>query len=123
VAAGLAPDQTGTSVRKGKAGRPAPLIRLGCAVSRQAKRTATGRGRGGQRVERHQPTAGRVGPGVLFLAGKTHRDLLTRRGAAPDRHGLFTLEDHVVAEDARQADVGAQQNGKQRENKEVAAVE
>jgi hypothetical protein len=44
---------------------------------------------------------------MLLLTGEAHRDRLARRGTTPDLHGNAALQDHVVAKDPGQADVGA----------------
>ena len=58
----------------------------------------------GSSVTCHLPFV--VGLGGLPLAGDRDGDLLARVGPAPDAVLLPLLEDHVVGEDRRQADIG-----------------
>ena len=48
------------------------------------------------------------------LAGETHGDFFTRGGGAPNRHIRLALQDHVIAKNGRQLDIGANEAAKRR---------
>ncbi len=72
-----------------------------------------GRPAGLDRVEGDAPLAVLAGHDFLFLAVEENRDGLALGGPAPHRDRLVLLDDHVVADDGGQADLG-REAGRQR---------
>jgi len=70
----------------------------------------------GERIERDLPFAFVVGLGRVPLAGEGYDHVLGRIGPAPDAVFLALLEDHVVGEDGREADIGEGGGGPEGEN-------
>ena len=65
-------------------------------------------------AERNLDHAALVRHGFLRLSRERDGHRLARRGPAPDRHRLPALQDHIVIEHVRQADIGRDRTGDQR---------
>ena len=74
-----------------------------------------GGGPGRERLQPQFPSAQRIGHRLSGPAAIGDRDGLARQGLAEDAHGHVALEQHVIADDAGQLDVGKRMAGQRKE--------
>ena len=72
----------------------------------------------GQRLQPHFPAAKGIGHRLRGLAAKGHAHRFARFGLAEDARRHVTLDQHVIADDARQLDLGERRAADDREDQE-----